>query len=104
MREHYLAPTPEQRLAVREGSDRVKAAAILLGAELWWLPPPRRHHDLIGEIAATKHRHAICGDSQGFITEGGVFLSRSAALRLVRKTGQLLREPRGRVLTSEDLW
>ena len=45
----------------------------------------------------------VTNDEQGFLDEGGRFLTRKQALVSAELFGQLLCEPRG-VLTSEDLW
>lgn len=42
--------------------------------------------------------------SMGFLLSDGTFANRYRAERVARRAGQLVREPDGGVLTSEDLW
>ena len=83
---------------------RLTHVAIRFHGVVYSLPAPNRHHHVIREIL--KQNPDVCtvsGDEQGFLDEGGNFLTRGQALVSAQLFGQLLREPRG-VLTSEDLW
>jgi hypothetical protein len=70
--------------------------------EVFSLPPPNRHHDVIRLI----NERQVEGDDQGFLRHDNVFLRRRAALVEAQKCGQLL--PRGThpggYLYSEDMW
>lgn len=93
-----------RRGPLKEGT-RVVAAAILSLAtdEVFSVPQPGRHHDVIRLMGAKFNQ----SDEQGFILSDGRFVMRKAALSIAYRTGQL---PEGggvapqHGLFSEDLW
>lgn len=70
---------------------------------VYTLPPPNRHHNIIGMMAQKGIKTPITGD-QGFVNENGVFYNRiqAAAEALRRKQIEKLQWPPN--LYSEDLW
>lgn len=87
----------------------IVAAAIIYDGELWTLPRPARHHDII------KAHHDVTGKGgsgvQGFVTNLGTFMNRCTAATHAMECGQptlgrVGRNPlkSGGRLYSEDLW
>lgn len=89
-----------------EGTERIVRAAIKLGAAVYSVPPPGRHHTIINEILAPAGLH--CGpDDQGFLTNTGRFLGREGAYWCAKDAGQIIKKtgnPNDTILYSEDLW
>jgi hypothetical protein len=86
---------------------KIVAVAIQLGNLTVSLPAPARHrHILHMYFDATGTKLPPEADSQGFLTDEGMFVSRRAALRIATQAGQLLpdREVIGDKLYSENLW
>ena len=81
----------------------VRAAIRTADGEVFSVPPPGRHHDVIrvmAEVGAdTTHR-----SEQGFLTSSGVFVDRWTAAILAVKAGQTEKPRWGEKLFSEDLW
>jgi hypothetical protein len=79
---------------------------------VWYAPRPLRHHNVLwimGDYGVSSSDLAEC--KQGFMTNHGRFLTRSLALILAQRNGQLPRNADGtfkhvhaRHLFSEDLW
>ena len=63
-------------------------------------------HPQCFELMNDLYPHNVWGQKtiQGFLTTKNRFLTRSEALELVKKNGQLEGDIIGGVLTSEDLW
>lgn len=79
------------------------AVACRIGQKIWTLPPPNRHHNvlwLMGEREVEGYH--LC--EQGFLTDSGDFLTRSAARSYAMATGQCPKPDHERHLFSEDLW
>lgn len=92
-------PLDEQRL--------VGVAIRLDDGEVFSLPAPNRHHDVIREIRRARGMDVhVSGDRQGFITDAGEFLSRKQALDVANIQGQIIKGPSAPVhgLFSEDVW
>ena len=91
----------------QDAARRVVAAAINHNdsGEIYSLPAPARHHDIIRHLADLGHPTPIKG-TQGFVLDDGTFVMRRPALYLAGRANQLLREPiaRGHGLFSEDVW
>lgn len=74
--------------------------------DMYQLPPPNRHHDVIRVMA--KNAEAAVGQ-QGFVTDLGYFVGRHEAMKIAVAAGQLKRREgakfyQGPELFSEDLW
>ena len=92
---------------------RVVAAAILLGKEIYALPPPARHHDVIHMVNEIRERWCLPRRpvmrqdefEQGFLLNNGRFASRRAAAHIAllnRQVEKIAHLRHG--LFSEDLW
>lgn len=87
---------------------RIAAAAIMKDGEVYSLPPPARHHDVLRHMV-TLGLQQTSGDEQGFLTECGEFVRRKPALMIAEHAGQLNRKQgpgtyQGPELFSEDVW
>lgn len=90
--------------------ERITTAAIRVGAEIWTLPRPARHHVLIAawgwaHYGASPGRIDLA--DQGFMTSAGRFVGRSEAAKIARDADQLLDRYKGVTVTSlttEYLW
>ncbi len=97
----------EQREPAALNEERIVAAAIRVGAEVWTLPPPTRHHTLIQAYAQAHYRDGKNGrvpedHEQGFVTSSGRFVGREEAARIAHGAGQF--EGKRARLYSEDVW
>lgn len=87
----------------------IKQAAIFVDGEIWTLPRPARHHNIImaiNDVRKTAGETIIrAHGEQGFIDDSGVFLdrkqARSHAELCDQLTKPLIAPPN---LFSEDLW
>ena len=87
-----------------EERTKLTHVAIRFRGVLYSLPAPNRHHHVIREIIRLNPDVcSVSNDEQGFLDEGGRFLTREQAWVSASLFGQLKQEPRG-TLTSEDLW
>jgi hypothetical protein len=80
--------------------------AILFRGELYSLPAPNRHHDVIRHIVETTGVKSV-GGTQGFLANGETYLGRKPALRHAIECNQLLPRATGHKLGelySEDVW
>lgn len=91
----------------------IKQAAILREGEIWTLPRPARHHNILwamydvdnGKSPAERPAIIPARGEQGFITETGQFLNRAEAYRIAVRAGQFIHKPSAPPnLYSEDLW
>lgn len=98
----------------------IAAAAIRKAGQVWTLPPPARHSDVMAAGGAVKlpsglMRYALADGEQGFVTSAGAFVDRVAAAQHAIDCGQIQPEPsatrreRGHLnhppnLYTEDLW
>ena len=73
---------------------RIKAAAIRTEEnEVWWVPAPGRHHNVIWLMRDFGFGVGrISHSEEGFITDTEEFVSRAEALIIARANGQLLEE------------
>jgi hypothetical protein len=84
---------------------QITHVAIKFLGEVYSLPRPNRHHDVIRKIVFDdKVAESVDGDEQGFLDEDGRFLTRHRALRLAQVNGQYDGEGRLGMLFSEDIW
>ena len=82
---------------------RIARAAIKLSdtGEVFSLPPPNRHHNIITILP----RHLKMHDKQGFVTSEGNFVDRRTAKKIAMAAKQLLpRAMKLEELYSEDVW
>jgi len=93
--------------------ETIHQAAILREGEIWTLPRPARHHNILWAMHDVDHntnpseRPKIieAKGEQGFITKTGRFVDRVMAFDMAVGAGQLIREPcAAPKLYSEDLW
>lgn len=93
----------------------IKAAAIKTPENIWTLPPPARHHNIIWLMLGWEQDSPPPEDfkgkiipahgEQGFIDDTGFFLDRRQAAIHAKNVGQLMKPliaPPN--LFSEDLW
>lgn len=87
---------------------RITHVAVRFNGQIYSLPPPNRHHDVIWEIARVTNASTVRagGDNQGFLDESGRYLTRKEALLVALENNQVkdASQIRGRSLFSEDLW
>ena len=81
----------------------IVGVAILHNGTVWSLPAPKRHHDVIRDIAEATGETDIFG-IQGFVTKGGYFLTRPDAAEVALRYGQITALSHPPDLYSEDLW
>lgn len=80
-------------------SERIVAAACMIGEVVASMPPPNRHGDIMRHVTG----RVVQPESQGFLTSAGRFADRQEAYRIAHRAGQV-REKHDRTLYSEDLW
>jgi hypothetical protein len=80
----------------------IVAAAIKLGPLVISLPRPARHPDILRAMLEAGMSGIVHPDHQGFLTDGGLFVSRAEGAVIALEAGQAI--PRGTDLFSEDLW
>jgi hypothetical protein len=82
--------------------------AIRFQGKVWSLPKPNRHHDVILHIAEQTGVSYVDsrGEDQGFLDEGGRYLTRKQALVSAEVNGQLRKDRQiwHGELYSENLW
>lgn len=90
-----------------EFGTKIVAAAVKKGEEVYSLPPPARHHDILQHMATLGLKQEA-DDTQGFLTDLGRFVRRKPAFYIAEAAGQLIRPKQGGYqgdeLYSEDLW
>lgn len=93
--------------------DAIMQAAILRDGEIWTLPRPARHHNIIWAMHdvdnnsdPSKRPQIIhAKGEQGFVTYGGKFIDRRGAYVRAVENNQLIRVASAPPqLYSEDLW
>jgi hypothetical protein len=89
----------------------IVAAAIKFGDVICFVPEPGRHHNVLHGLhdAYGKRAHGYDTETQGFITQTGMFLNRRDAFIYAKEIGQPLKRHhsdgyQGNELYSEDLW
>lgn len=84
----------------------VAAACIGPDGEVYHLPPPARHHDVMRMMGRKAEGWSVVPpDDQGFLTTGKRFVGRIAARMIARRAGQISGETfNPHMLFSEDLW
>ena len=84
----------------------IERVAIMYEGELYHLPKPARHHDVIREIARLNGVGIQGEDVQGFLDNDGEFVNREQALTIALAANQVLdaNNIRADQLFSEDLW
>lgn len=85
-------------------TERIHSVAIKARGMLHVAEAPRRHHDVIREMAARGFGPEEMRD-QGFVTDMGRFVDRTEALQIALAAGQVIRRTgSGNILFSEDVW
>lgn len=77
-------------------------AAIKTAGDLYHLPPPARHHNILHRFNLGSVAHV-----QGFLTSDGDFVTREEARKLAVQAGQIVEPTKSANATelfSEDLW
>lgn len=103
-------PLPRTSCTPSPTKEFIAGVAFLMGnGDLFSLPRPSRHHDLIRHLSAEFGLSCDGSETQGFITNKGAFLDRAKAYELAVATNTLRRDPnprfyQGSELYSEDLW
>lgn len=88
-----------------QASGRIVRAAVLYKGFVWSKPAPMRHSDIINEMFDILRGVVDSIQTDGFVSASGHFLERRCALILARDCGQeLIEEPGGEKLFSENLW
>ena len=89
----------------------IVAAALKIGDVVFHIPAPARHHHILHWLTKLFKGRTDRGyelETQGFITDDGVFLDRPTAYRHAIDSGQVLNRRAGGYdgtdLFSEDLW
>lgn len=84
--------------------DLILGVSILVNGEIYKLPEPSRHSDLIHQIRAEGVHGCITQKAQGFYSASHDFITREEARALVMRTGQCSNPDHASLLFSEDLW
>lgn len=87
-------------------SVRIKAAAIRTpDMEVWFVPAPGRHHNVIWLMREVgRSVETIAASEEGFVTDANEFVSRADALNIAIASGQLLDEHRDLALQLGELY
>lgn len=89
--------------AVRYQVPRLDPLCPEYGPIIFSAPQPARHSDILIPLSQLNSGAALEAE-QGFLTNTGLFLSRSEGLTLAKENGQLIRQHHPHQLFSEDLW
>lgn len=81
----------------------IVAAAIRINGNVYGLPAPARHHDIIRYLADGRIEPPIRGE-QGFIDDGAGFVGRKEAAVIALEEGQVKQLIAPPNLFSEDVW
>lgn len=87
--------------------ERILRAAIRhVEGDVYSVPPPGRHHDVIRNMGDRyQYRRSEGKHEQGFLTSEGRFVDRAEAWGIAERAGQLLPRATGAgALFSEDVW
>lgn len=83
----------------------VRAAIRHVEGDVYSVPPPGRHHDVIRSMGERYQYRRSEGHVQGFLTSVGRFVDRDEAWGIAEQAGQLLPRATGAGhLFSEDVW
>lgn len=95
------------RLAEGEPPETIEAAALQFGELVLSVPRPGRHHSIfkvIDDLGLTISKLPKIA-RQGFVTSHGRFVSRSLALAIAERAGQVaVKNGNPKELYSEDVW
>lgn len=85
--------------------ERIERAAIRHDGNVYSVPRPGRHHNVIWEMVGLGGFSARDMHDQGFVTSAGRYVDREDGLRLALAAKQItLKHGNPRELYSEDLW
>ena len=83
----------------------IVGVSLKRGGEMYSLPKPSRHHDVIKMMVENHNFNKVGGDfEQGFYDRSGAFLNREYALIRAFQTKQITKSLHLKKLFSEDLW
>lgn len=92
-------------------TERIVAAALLIGGVVHSIERPARHHTVMYAIDALDPRHwtdhGLGRETQGFLTSEGRFVDRAEAAGIAILAGQADPDEvarRGGLLYSEEVW
>lgn len=95
------------RVLEASGPVRVVSAAVKMGAMVYSMQAPARHHNILHEM----HERGVSMDTpsavtgQGFLLSCGTWVDREKARVIAERAGQLLdRAGNSSMLFSEDVW
>jgi hypothetical protein len=89
------------------GSERIVAAAVRLDGEVFSLPAPNRHWNVMTymrQYLGDKWREPDPDWDQGFLTSKGRFVRRIEARDIAMLSGQIEKTQHRNQLFSEDVW
>lgn len=89
--------------------EKIVAVAIFYEGEVYTLPAPARHYDVLRFMSDDFGIAEPGRGEQGFLTSEGDFVRRKPALMIAERAGQMKRKQgpgtyQGPELFSEDLW
>jgi hypothetical protein len=107
--EQKCEPLHNNPSRARTGNMAITHVAIRFCGQIYSLPAPNRHHDVIRMIVAQTGVGSVDAreDDQGFLLDGERYCRRKPALRIALANGQCLPSALGvrlGKLFSEDLW
>jgi hypothetical protein len=79
----------------------IKEAAVLKNGKIY---PGRRHHNCIHDAIKDGCEPPITSTEQGFVTDAGVFVTRTEAAKIAIECGQIKGLKWPPLLYSEDLY
>ncbi len=86
---------------------KIESAAVSIGDDVYTMPPPARHWNILHAMAEYLGRTQDHTWEQGFMTDTGHFVRRKPALMIAEHASQLLQpipQNRSQELFSEDVW
>jgi len=85
---------------------QILGVAIVYKGQMFALPKPYRHHNVIRFMWEFCHIRPVVGEMQGFYDDKGRFLTREEAYKLAKMNGQLVSKTEHGLhkLFSEDIW
>lgn len=92
-------------MTASDQSLRIECVAIMIGSDVYSLPPPNRHDNVIHWVFEMLGDAWTEPEVQGFLTNEGNFVGRKEAFIIATAAGQLIAPlNRGEELFSEEMW